>query len=236
MPQTMNQYGLRTVVNLRDLGGMPVGAGRTQPGVLLRSDAPYVGDDAPDGVAWPPATVIDLRDQTERADSAYAWSDDVTVVNNPLFTGARLDRATDRPLIEIYQKVLDTAAPRVVTAINQYSDSGATLVHCAAGKDRTGITIAVSLLLAGVDREAIVADYQRTEDAIGQVYERMRERGRLFADVTPDHQIFRSRRPAVDYILESVDRTDGGPWGWFEQHGGDIARLEQWQSRFVDGN
>ena len=36
---------------------------------------------------------------------------------------------------------------------------GAVLVHCAAGKDRTGVVVALALDAAGVDRETIVSDY-----------------------------------------------------------------------------
>lgn len=231
-----NAYDLPAVVNLRDLGGLPTTTGRTAPGVLLRSDAPYRGDVAPEGFDWPPAAVVDLRDHTEGADSIYEWPAGVEVISHPIFTGARLDRSVQRPLIDIYKSVLETAAPRVVGAINHYSESGATVVHCAAGKDRTGIVVAVSLMIAGVEPDAIVADYQRTEEAIGNVYLRMRERRRLFADVTPDHQIFRTPRPAIDLVLETVDGATGGAWGWFEQHGGDLDRLERWRERFTSAS
>ena len=37
------------------------------------------------------------------------------------------------------------------------------LVHCTAGKDRTGIVVALALLAVGVDRQAVVDDYARSE-------------------------------------------------------------------------
>src|SRR3546814_9409940 len=37
------------------------------------------------------------------------------------------------------------------------------LVHCTAGKDRTGVTIAVLLLALGVSREDVVRDYLRSD-------------------------------------------------------------------------
>ena len=39
---------------------------------------------------------------------------------------------------------------------------GAAIVHCAAGKDRTGVVVALALTMAGVEPEAIVADYIAT--------------------------------------------------------------------------
>lgn len=226
-------YELQTVVNLRDLGGLPIGAGQTASGVLFRSDAPYRGDAMPNIADWPPATVVDLRDRVEGSGDAYEWPDEVEVISHPVLTGARIDRSAERPLIDVYRTVLDTAAHRVVEAIGNYSESGATVVHCAAGKDRTGIVVAVSLMVAGVDPDAIVADYQRTEDAIGDVYRRMRERRKLFADVQPDDQMLRTPRAAIDLVLETVDGAAGGARGWFENHGGDLGRLERWLDRFT---
>ena len=41
------------------------------------------------------------------------------------------------------------------------------LVHCTVGKDRTGVTVALTLAAAGVDDdEAVVADYARTEELL----------------------------------------------------------------------
>jgi protein-tyrosine phosphatase len=40
------------------------------------------------------------------------------------------------------------------------------LVHCTVGKDRTGVTVALALAAAGVDEEAVIADYARTEQML----------------------------------------------------------------------
>ncbi len=236
MTEASNTHELRTVVNLRDLGGLPTTrGGRTRTDVLLRSDAPYPGDHQPDGDhRWPPSVVIDLRAAGEAAKAGFGWPDDVERISAPLFSGARLDRAVERPLIDVYRNVMGEAADRVAAAINQFSLSGPTLVHCAAGKDRTGIVVATTLALAGVERESIVDDYERTELAIAGVYGRMHERNKLPAAVTVDHQIFRSPGPAIELVLAEVDSAPGGPWGWFSANGGDVARLEQWMSRFID--
>ncbi|MGV9710996.1 tyrosine-protein phosphatase [Gordonia sp. NPDC003424] len=211
MTDAAQAYRLRTVVNLRDLGGLPVaGGGRTRSDVLLRSDAPYPGDDHPGGdVRWPPSVVIDLRAQGEAVKAGNDWPADVERISTPLFSGARLDRTVERPLIDVYRDVMGQAAGRVAAAINAFSLSGSTLVHCAAGKDRTGIVVATILALAGVEAEAIIEDYARTELAITGVYDRMRERNRLPAAVTVDHQIFRSPRSAVKWFWPNWIRLRG---------------------------
>ena len=53
---------------------------------------------------------------------------------------------------------------------------GAVLVHCAAGKDRTGVVIALALHLAGVEREMIVDDYLLTADRIEAIMARLATR------------------------------------------------------------
>jgi protein-tyrosine phosphatase len=50
---------------------------------------------------------------------------------------------------------------------------GAVLVHCAAGKDRTGTIVALALTLAGVEREAVVADYAASSDRVEAVIGRL---------------------------------------------------------------
>jgi protein-tyrosine phosphatase len=46
------------------------------------------------------------------------------------------------------------------------------LVHCTVGKDRTGVTVALTLAAAGVDAEAVVGDYARTEGLLPQARNR----------------------------------------------------------------
>lgn len=60
------------------------------------------------------------------------------------------------------------AVHRVVTLLGS---GHRVLAHCFAGKDRTGFTIAVVLEAAGVDRDAIMADYLRSNDAVPQLRE-----------------------------------------------------------------
>ncbi len=58
------------------------------------------------------------------------------------------------------------AVHKVVTMLG---DDDRVLAHCFAGKDRTGFTIAVVLEAAGVDRDAIMADYLASNDAVPQL-------------------------------------------------------------------
>ncbi len=62
----------------------------------------------------------------------------------------------------------------VVTALRVIAGApGATLVHCAAGKDRTGTIVALALTLAGADREAVVADYAASSERMQAILDRL---------------------------------------------------------------
>ena len=69
-----------------------------------------------------------------------------------------------------YRAYLDERGHHLVTAARVVAASpGATLVHCAAGKDRTGVTVAMLLDAVGVERSAVVADYAATNDVIEEL-------------------------------------------------------------------
>ncbi len=226
----------RSPANVRDLGGLPlVSGGTTAHGVLIRSDAPYPGDDAPQGVPWPPSTVLDLRDHTEPGAQAVSWPPEVRLVHKQVSSGARVDRIASMALTDIYTAMLRTGGDRLTAALNEFDLAGTTLVHCAAGKDRTGVIVAIAQMLAGVAEDAIIADYQRTEENIGGVFARLRDRKRIPAGTTIDAPILRTPREAIDLVFDAVEGFRGGPWAWFDAHGGDVGHFEAWVARFRAG-
>lgn len=104
----------------------------------------------------------------------------------------------------------------VASALKVLADpgSGTTLVHCAAGKDRTGVIVALALSLAGVTREAVVADYVRSAERAELILERLRSTeayGPGLADVTA--QDIAPVASSMEDFLEAVDRHYGGPHG-----------------------
>lgn len=104
----------------------------------------------------------------------------------------------------------------VASALQVLADpaSGTTLVHCAAGKDRTGVIVALALSLAGVTREAVVADYVRSAERADRILARLQATeayGASLAEVTA-----RDIAPvasSMEDFLDAVDRHYGGPHG-----------------------
>ncbi|PBC39816.1 hypothetical protein CJ179_32105 [Rhodococcus sp. ACS1] len=105
-------------------------------------------------------TVIDLRDATERAtaDTTGGW----TVAHHPLY-----DPRTGPPqagdIAHVYRSLLDDRGGALVEALRALACSPApVLVHCTAGKDRTGLLVALALAAVGVPDAVILDDYARS--------------------------------------------------------------------------
>ncbi|MEU8037845.1 tyrosine-protein phosphatase [Streptosporangium sp. NPDC049078] len=99
-------------------------------------------------------------------------------------------------------------------------DEGAAIVHCAAGKDRTGVVCALALEVAGATREAIVADYVATGDRLEGILARLRSSTTYRADL--DTRPADDHRPRSEYIerfLSVLDDRFGGPLEWLASHG-----------------
>lgn len=206
--------------NVRDLGGLPlVAGGVTRRGVLLRGDAPYAGDSPPPGLTWPPAVVIDLRAPVERAWCPYGWQAETVVHGRDLFDAGDLRRMPELGgLMDAYEAMVNSAGTVVASLVELIAHDGPTLVHCTAGKDRTGVTIAALLLLAGVEVEAVTADYRRTEQAMKHVLARQYARGLLEpGQVRRDWT--RAPTQAVQLLVDRVGEWPGGVRGWFVDHG-----------------
>jgi protein-tyrosine phosphatase len=164
----------RRMQNFRDVGGLATdGGGLVAYGVLYRSDAPLRTDDPPRCVSWPPSTVIDLRSPAE-APARHPLSGRRTVVYSAPLTreagiGLLASRRTATPisLVELYRRILDGGAQQFARVARIVASSpGPTLIHCRAGKDRTGIVVAVLLDAIGVIRDQTVAETQENVQTV----------------------------------------------------------------------
>lgn len=237
---------VRVLQNFRDLGGLVTEDGaRTRAGVLYRSDAPYPGDRAPAGItAWPPAAVVDLRSANESGDGHPLEQHGTVVHRIPLLGEAAIlteqesrQRVSGEHMRRAYDKIVGTVPDRLTAAVRAVTRAaGPVLVHCAAGKDRTGITVAVLLLAAGVRREEVVRDYVATAPNMQPLLRRLRALGRRLSGI--DHAT-PSVLGAPPELMESViDRVAGGPGGvaeWLTRNGAGPGELRAWRERFVDG-
>jgi protein-tyrosine phosphatase len=225
------------LANLRDVG---TAHPRLRQGVLYRSDAPLSTDEPPLAQQWPPATVIDLRDHGEKAEP-HPYRHTSQVVDLPLLAGSvTAPQTLAKGLTALYTHLLHTKATAclLVTAVQTIADSdGGVLVHCTAGKDRTGVAVALALRLVGIDHDAIVADYIRTADRMPAVQARMaRTVRRNFPEPAPpplSPELLAAPSHAIQTFLRALEGHDGGPRGWYLTHGGDPRLLNALEQRLL---
>ena len=126
------------------------------------------------------------------------------------------------PAVRAYLGYLDDGAANVVGALRALATGGpgAVVVHCAAGKDRTGVVVALALAVAGVGAEAVVADYARTADVIDALVAKLATSPTYAEDMTrrdvADHT---PRAETMQRVLALLDDRWGGPTGWLDAHG-----------------
>jgi protein-tyrosine phosphatase len=244
--QDMAWIDLEGAVNVRDLGGLPISdGGSTVPGRLLRSenlqeltarDVVTLVDEI--GVT----TVVDLRSAGEIATEGPAPLDalpGVRHVHHPvlgeyLHTGSEAavalllakveeDRARypDDPLCGHYLGYLDKRPQEVAGALRAIATApGAAIVHCAAGKDRTGVIVALALTAAGVGKADVVADYMASAERIEAIIGRLR-RSRAYAGDMAGRPAS-AHAPRAGSMLAFLDQLDaryGGVTAWLAAAG-----------------
>ncbi len=99
------------------------------------------------------------------------------------------------------------------------------LVHCAAGKDRTGIAVAV-LLAAGIPRPVILRDYRRSSANLPALARRLRHT--TGTDTGMPQHLAGVSEPALSAILDHLDLD---PAGALHSRGVSAADLQRWQAR-----
>jgi protein-tyrosine phosphatase len=237
---------LEGAVNVRDLGGLPTtDGGTTVPGRLLRSA--NLQELSPDDVTrlvgeFGVTTVVDLRSTNEVKIEGPAPLDSVPGVrhaHHPVLTEfpdaadtvkaalllemaeADLNRYPDDQWCGHYLGYLENRPEEVIAALRSIATApGAAIVHCAAGKDRTGVLVALTLTAAGVEPEAIVADYAASNDRLEAIIEQLSRSKMYGGGVTKvPIQAHAPRAETMTAFLEQLDAKYGGVAAWAAGHG-----------------
>lgn len=191
----MTAIELQGAYNVRDLGGLRTKNGRlTRPGVVYRGDSLDNITPADEKILFDKlgiATIVDLRTlaETESKDlhfpvPRYRFSVLVGRLGHEPFP-------SDDPaeLAKVYLKNLESGRAAVtgtfdIIAANLQAGA-ATLFHCAAGRDRTGIIAALLLSLVGVTDGQIAMDYVQSNRNARRVTKKLAENP-LYADQGKD--------------------------------------------------
>ncbi|MGV9567188.1 tyrosine-protein phosphatase [Streptomyces sp. NPDC003480] len=254
---------LTGVRNFRDLGGLPTVDGRrVRHGVLFRSGhlAHATEQDASFLASLGLHTVFDFRNTadirlegpdvelagvrninlplTDPADGAEFWKmvrdGDLDQLRALLSDGKAANR-----MIASYRTIIRERTAehsRVLHALAE--DSVPALMHCAAGKDRAGLSIAVTLVALGVERDAIVADYLES-NAKHRRY-KVHRNGSSPDTYSPEvmellSPLFDARVEYLAAALETVEDTWGGVDAYLERGLGVTPQMrERLRGRLLD--
>ncbi|MGW3144994.1 MULTISPECIES: tyrosine-protein phosphatase [Streptomyces] len=236
---------LAGVRNFRDVGGLPTVDGRrVRYGVLFRSGhlAHATDKDAEFLASLGLHTIFDFRNAADQklegpdvalsgvrnvnlplsdpADGAEFWKM-VRDGNLDQLRGILADGKAANRMITSYRKIVRERTAehsRVLHALAE--DSVPALMHCAAGKDRAGLSIAVTLLALGVEREAILTDYLES-NAKHRRY-KVRRSGSAESAYTPEvmellSPLFEARAEYLAAAFETVEETWGTVDVYLEQ-------------------
>jgi protein-tyrosine phosphatase len=140
-----------------------------------------------------------------------------------------------------YRHTLETVGPAFAQAVRLTGAAkGPTLIHCTAGKDRTGLVVAVLLAALGVARAEIVEDYLQTERNMPGVLARIEtapelEDGRALVEriASTQPEIFTAPPAAISAALDVLDRA-GGVDAWLALHGVSDAELQRLRERLLE--
>ena len=237
-------------LNVRELGGLPTaGGGETRTGSIVRADSVHQLSEE----GWQALvdhgirTVIDLRGDHEREDDPPAELP-VDVVHVPFMEASEAEWEEIAEEIEaasaaapdvatstrdVYLIFLERFQANVARAVRAVADAspGGIVIHCVGGKDRTGLLAAFLLHMAGVDEDAIVADYAYSEERLLPRHEEW------FAAAESDEELERLKRiaqtPAASMrgVFAELERRYGGIEGYLREAGVSEAELERARAR-----
>ena len=226
------------LLNVRDLGGHPTDdGGETRYGSVVRADS--VRQLSDEGwkalVDYGMKTVVDLRTSEElEADPPAELP--VDVLHIPFLETDRSDWTDIEGELEavvkaapdvaaatrdVYLVFLEHYAPNVAAAIRAVASApeGGVVIHCAGGKDRTGLITAFLLHLAGVTTDEIAKDYALSEERLRTRHEKW------IAEAQSEEERERLKRMAqtpadsIKGVFSELERRYGSVEGYL-RHGG----------------
>ena len=131
----------------------------------------------------------------------------------------------------MYRHVLDARGTQLVDVVHALlvDDGLPAIIGCAAGKDRTGVTIALLLDLVGVPREVIIDDYALSARYFASPVAHIElddwRSGSLVVDSPPEF---------IASALAHLDERHGGSRRLLHRHGATDSELDRLVDRLTE--
>lgn len=203
--------------NVRDLGGYPTASGkRTKQGVFLRSDSLHNLTESGKKALldYGVGCVIDLRteQEIEREPGRLGAADGVDLYRVPMADGVASNgfQGLPRRMGEMYVGLLEHSGEKIAEVFRIISahPGCAVLFHCAAGKDRTGVTAMLLLALAGASRPVILTDYAASYGNLAPLFQAQGEKLKALGIEIPEH-VMRSDPEEMEMALDWLETNHG---------------------------
>jgi len=231
------------VRNFRDVGGLNLrSGGRTRRGRLYRAAA--LGDLTERGAdelgALGLRTILDLREDVERQRRPTRHVAAGVVVHElPLYRD-RVCIEDFHGLVPLYAHVLRVCGSDMAAAVGRLATPGAlpALVHCTAGKDRTGVLVALVLSAVGVPDDVVAQDYGRTAASFSKArWDTILPYG-LAAGVDPQHLVplLASPPEVLHELLEAVRKEYGSAAGYLLAQGVSNSALQSLRAELIEAD
>jgi protein-tyrosine phosphatase len=199
-------------VNVRDLGGLPLaGGGETAYRVVVRADwLPGLSEvGRRELVDYGVSLIVDLR--PDREDQSDEYEPLPVPVLRQAMDPRPLAAAWDWPSMrEAYFELADHYRAELAGALTALGTAEPpAAIHCAGGRDRTGIACGMALWLAGVEPDVIAADHALSDESWAPYNDE-------FLAAAPDEEERERRRRIIEpagrtlaELLEEIDETEG---------------------------
>ena len=171
------------------------------------------------------------------APNVFANSEEVAYVHLPMLAPHIVSQHRAESLEELYKLLIDSCGAQVGDVITELGDRGGfpAIVHCSAGKDRTGVVMALLLELVRVTRDQIVEDYALTKRYVTPLYEELRHAAaQIGHDLGRLESMLGCNRKAIREALEYVDSRYGGVGEYVRSLGVDEGTLARLRSALVE--
>jgi protein-tyrosine phosphatase len=231
-------------LNARDLGGYATEDGRvTRWGAIVRSDALFnlspVGQR--DLIAYGIRTIVDLRRPVELVTEPNPFAEpgdhDIAYINKSFIMAEQDPNTPFTTLADAYVRDLGDNAIAVGQILNVIANApeGGVLIHCAGGRDRTGLITAFLLSIAGVPLASIAEDYALSTECLRSREEHYLQNG---PGTIEECQLFLEQmRTDPEVITETftrIEKEHGSISGYLQNAGVTAHEVELLRTRLIE--
>ncbi len=252
---TIYDLGIRSILNFRDAGNICTADGiPLKKGLVYRSAHPdrISRKDIKKLHQLGIRTIIDLRAPGEYSKrkkcipgiNLLSLPLDFEQVTRerlkPLILQGKQEEAVQKVIEELYGEILESSKPvlKIIAQILFTDDFTPILIHCRAGKDRTGIICALLQMIAGCSWKEIVDNFMMSNDYLLPYFRKRLIIRKFFSfGFFPASAILDAitlRRENIETVIDRVEKHYGGIAGYLSVSGFDMSKYEALRSKLLD--